>query len=108
LNIDLRPRKPEGSLGRKAHVDGHLDFHTAPELCLNSAPSAQVLTLRIIRAITLSANQKDGKRKKDFFFKTVMAWNTHNTLGYICHNYAEKNRQNKNKTKKTLFALVNH
>ena len=28
----LRPRKPEGSLGRKAQ-DGHLDFHTAPELC---------------------------------------------------------------------------
>ena len=31
FNIALRPRKPEGSLGRKAQ-DGHLDFHTAPEL----------------------------------------------------------------------------
>ena len=30
----LRPRKPEGSLGRTAQ-DGHLDSHTAPELCLN-------------------------------------------------------------------------
>ena len=30
----LRPRKPEGSLGRTAQ-DGHLDFHTAPELCPN-------------------------------------------------------------------------
>ena len=29
----LRPRKPEGSLGRTAQ-DGHLDFHTAPELCV--------------------------------------------------------------------------
>ena len=28
----LRPRKPEGSLGRTA-PDGHLDSHTAPELC---------------------------------------------------------------------------
>ena len=28
----LRPRKPEGSLGRAAQ-DGHLDSHTAPELC---------------------------------------------------------------------------
>ena len=28
----LRPRKPEGSLGRTAQ-DGHLDSHTAPELC---------------------------------------------------------------------------
>ena len=32
FNIALRPRKPEGSLGRKAQ-DGHLDSHTAPELC---------------------------------------------------------------------------
>ena len=28
----LRPRKPEGSLGRTAQ-DIHLDSHTAPELC---------------------------------------------------------------------------
>ena len=28
----LRPQKPEGSLGRTAQ-DGHLDSHTAPELC---------------------------------------------------------------------------
>ena len=32
-NNSLRPRKPEGSLGRTAQ-DGHLDSHTAPELCL--------------------------------------------------------------------------
>ena len=31
FNIALRPRKPEGSLGRIAQ-DGHLDSHTAPEL----------------------------------------------------------------------------
>ena len=31
FNIPLRPRKPEGSLGRTAQ-DGHLDSHTAPEL----------------------------------------------------------------------------
>ena len=31
FNIALRPRKPEGSLGRPAQ-DGHLDSHTAPEL----------------------------------------------------------------------------
>ena len=31
FNKSLRPRKPEGSLGRTAQ-DGHLDFHTAPEL----------------------------------------------------------------------------
>ena len=31
FSIALRPRKPEGSLGRTAQ-DGHLDSHTAPEL----------------------------------------------------------------------------
>ena len=31
FNIALRPRKPEGSLGRTAQ-DGHLDSHTASEL----------------------------------------------------------------------------
>ena len=31
FNHSLRPRKPEGSLGRTAQ-DGHLDSHTAPEL----------------------------------------------------------------------------
>ena len=32
FNSSLRPRKPEDSLGRTAQ-DGHLDSHTAPELC---------------------------------------------------------------------------
>ena len=32
FNKALRPRKPEGSLGRTAQ-DGHLELHTAPELC---------------------------------------------------------------------------
>ena len=31
FSIALRPRNPEGSLGRTA-LDGHLDSHTAPEL----------------------------------------------------------------------------
>ena len=33
FNKSLRPRKPEGSLGRTAQ-DDHLDSHTAPELCV--------------------------------------------------------------------------
>ena len=32
FNKSLRPRKPEGSLGQTAQ-NGHLDSHTAPELC---------------------------------------------------------------------------
>ena len=38
FNNSLRPRKPEGSLGRTAQ-DVHLDSHTAPELCLTMALS---------------------------------------------------------------------
>ena len=34
FNNSLRPRKTEGSLGRKAQ-DVHLDSHTAPELWLS-------------------------------------------------------------------------
>ena len=37
FSIALRPRKPEGSLGRTAQ-DGHLDSHTAPELCVEGTP----------------------------------------------------------------------
>ena len=33
VHISLRPRKPEGSLGRTAQ-DGHIDSHTALELCV--------------------------------------------------------------------------
>ena len=33
FDIALRPQKPEGSLGRTA-MDGHLDSHTVPELCV--------------------------------------------------------------------------
>ena len=35
FNKSLRPRKPEGSLGRTAQ-DVHLDSHTAPELWVPS------------------------------------------------------------------------
>ena len=38
FSIALRPRKPEGSLGRIAQ-DGHLDSHTAPEPCQQEATS---------------------------------------------------------------------
>ena len=37
FNNSLRPRKPEGSLGRTAQ-DCHLDSHTAPDLWARSVP----------------------------------------------------------------------
>ena len=46
FNKSLRPRKPEGSLGRTAR-DVHLDSHTAPELCVTvtcRSPFVQALS----------------------------------------------------------------
>ena len=51
FNIALRPRKPEGSLGRTAQ-DGHLDSHTVPELCLSAA-----LLLHLRTSIKLTFRQ---------------------------------------------------
>ena len=43
-NKSLRPRKPEGSLGRTAQ-DVHLDSHTAPELCKRSETASHTYIL---------------------------------------------------------------
>ena len=45
-NKSLRPRKPEGSLGRTAQ-DVHLHSHTAPELCLTQLPGSASYTLSL-------------------------------------------------------------
>ena len=42
FNNSLRPRKPEGSLGRTAQ-DVHLDSHTAPELSPDPASTDHIL-----------------------------------------------------------------
>ena len=42
FNKSLRPRKPEGSLGRTAQ-DVQLDSHTAPELCLTLESSIYII-----------------------------------------------------------------
>ena len=46
-NKSLRPRKPEGSLGRTAQ-DVHLDSHTAPELCFHNGLSAAFCSIFIV------------------------------------------------------------
>ena len=44
-NKSLRPRKPEGSLGRTAQ-DVHLDSHTAPELWVKRDAAGFYVALR--------------------------------------------------------------
>ena len=69
----LRPRKPEGSLGRTAQ-DVHLDSHTAPELCFFDPMSvsfmprpflvSRILTFPVgalIREKVLVLNSKKGE-----------------------------------------------
>ena len=46
FNKSLRPRKPEGSLGRTAQ-DVHLDSHTAPELCVQAFNVICLTTWRV-------------------------------------------------------------
>ena len=48
-NKSLRPRKPEGSLGRTAQ-DVHLDSHTAPELCTALNVEKFIYSLKLVRA----------------------------------------------------------
>ena len=45
FNNSLRPRKPEGSLGRTAQ-DVHLDSHTAPELCTETGQALSFIPHR--------------------------------------------------------------
>ena len=51
FNNSLRPRKPEGSLGRTAQ-DVHLDSHTAPELCHEDVPLVEFKYLVFIKVLT--------------------------------------------------------
>ena len=52
FNMALRPRKPESSLGRTAQ-DGHLDSHTAPELC-----KIKHFNINYVRKINFRTNLK--------------------------------------------------
>ena len=92
FNKSLRPRKPEGSLGRTAQ-DVHLDYHTAPELWTRRAQRTTFNTLDnwIIGAIILLPNQK-GKGPER---KVKWSWpETHTihsvTLTFtVCHIKAQ-------------------
>ena len=50
FNNSLRPRKPEGLLGRTAQ-DGHLGSHTASELCAASMAVKGLSVYRYLPAI---------------------------------------------------------
>ena len=53
FNKSLRPRKPEGSLGR-TDQDVHLDSHTAPELCGKSRATVKTKTATVTKGVNNS------------------------------------------------------
>ncbi len=53
FNKSLRPRKPEGSLGRTAQ-DVHLDSHTTPELCVHLSHHYVVKSQRVLAFLSFS------------------------------------------------------
>ena len=59
-NKSLRPRKPEGSLGRTAQ-DVHLDSHTAPELCVQGMAEVFLLLFADDVALVSRGSAKPAK-----------------------------------------------
>ena len=82
-NKSLRPRKPEGSLGRTAQ-DIHLDSHTAPELWDAGGQRTGFNTLDNWghKTPTLSKGKRTGKKG----LKGHGQEHVYNTLGYIRFN----------------------
>ena len=59
FSVALRPQKPYGSLGRKAQ-DGHLDFHTTPELWQGLGPGPFCFTSTEARLLIRDGNRGGG------------------------------------------------
>ena len=84
FNKSLRPRKPEGSLGRTAQ-DVHLDSRTAPELWTRRAQRTSFNTLDNWGHKTPTQSKKDkGQEKKKKRLKGHGPKHVYNTLGYNC------------------------
>ena len=66
-DVALRPQKPQGSLGRGAQ-DGHLDFHTAPELCHSQIARTDIKASgqSVIGRVTLLVRVTYGVGKGDY------------------------------------------
>ena len=59
FNKSLRPRKPEGSLGRTAQ-DVHLDSHTVPELCTETMFSMVAIYCSCMNHLAVLFNRDSG------------------------------------------------
>ena len=70
FNIALCPRKSEGSLGRTAQ-DGHLDSHTAPELCRRCGGDSVTLSIISLLQHTLRSRSPPVRLQRQFGVKHI-------------------------------------
>ena len=71
FNIALRPQKPEGSLGRTAQ-DGHLDSHTAPELCRRCGGDSVTLGIVSLLQHTMRSRSPPVCLQRQFSVKHIL------------------------------------
>ena len=71
FNIALRPQKPEGSLGRTAQ-DGHLDSHTAPELCRRCGGDSVTLGIVSLLQHTMRSRSPPVCLQRQFGVKHIL------------------------------------
>ena len=58
ISNSLCPRKPEGLLGWRAQ-DGHLDSHTAPELCVTEVDDDELMPVNVLRSVSVQIFSRD-------------------------------------------------
>ena len=113
FNITLRPRKPEGSLGRTAQ-DGHLDSHTAPELWLSKLCGLRLSTesqRNKVEVCVHFASQRwggKGNNRRGLPFQYCMGYIPVVLFGFVFSATRVNNNKNKkqNKTTTTTTTLL--
>ena len=83
FNNSLRPRKPEGSLGRPAQ-DVHLDSHTAPELCCFSSSVSPFIGLVFFLFSSRFCFYGTCLSSSHFFFRGACLSSSHFFFYFAC------------------------
>ena len=91
FNNSLRPRKPEGSLGRTAQ-DGHLDSHTTPELCREVGGKGEIIYLSLHCHHQNDSCIKTGNDESHFNVSVGSDGQSHKTVA-TSHNLFEDGRR---------------
>ena len=96
FNNSLRPRKPEGSLGRTAQ-DGHIDSHTAPELCMEVG-KREIIYLSLHCHHQNDSCIKMGSDESQFNVSVGSDGQSHKTLSTNHNLFEEKGEPKRHRT----------